>query len=82
MQVGKLLNAAVTEAKSRQDLQSAAGLADREHFRNSYIEPMVETGWLERTIPDKPTSRFQKYRLTEKGREWLSKARKGEEKPS
>ena len=26
------------------------------------------------TIPSKPTSRLQKYRLTDKGRTWLKKA--------
>lgn len=46
-------------------------LAHREHFRKAYLEPLVTAGWLERTIPDKPTSPNQKYRLTEKGRAWL-----------
>jgi ATP-dependent DNA helicase RecG len=44
----------------------------REHFRKAYIEPLVAAGWLERTIPNKPTSRLQKYRLTAKGRAWLA----------
>ncbi len=28
---------------------------------------------LNSTIPDKPTSRLQKYRLTDKGRAWLAR---------
>jgi ATP-dependent DNA helicase RecG len=32
---------------------------------------------IEYTIPDKPTSRLQKYRLTEKGRTLLAAPRKG-----
>jgi hypothetical protein len=71
-QVVTVLGAAQKEARSREELQSAAGMADREHFRQTYVEPLVTAGWLERTIPDKPTSRFQKYRLTDKGRAWLA----------
>ena len=75
-QVGKVLDATANEARSREELQTATGMIDREHFRKAYIEPLVTAGWLERTIPDKPTSRLQKYRLTAKGRDWLARAMK------
>jgi predicted HTH transcriptional regulator len=71
-QVAKVLGSAVDEARSRGELQLAAGMADREHFRKTYVEPLVSAGWLERTIPDKPTSSRQKYRITDKGRVWLA----------
>ena len=70
-QVANMLNAA-SVAHSREDLQRTAALSDREHLRKTYLEPLLKAGWLERTIPDKPTSRLQQYRLTEKGRAWLS----------
>lgn len=38
-----------------------------EHFRKTYIKPAIKEGFIEMTIPDKPNSRFQKYRLTSKG---------------
>jgi len=77
-QVGRILTTADAEAgQTREELQAAADIAHREHFRKAYLEPLVTAGWLERTIPDKPTSPNQKYRLTEKGRTWLA-ARKPE----
>ena len=53
------------------DLQAAAGLKDRVHFLKTHLEPLLFAGWIERTIPDKPRSSKQKYRLTEKGRQTL-----------
>ena len=73
-QVTKMLRAA-TGGGSREQLQVAAGMKHREHFRKAYVEPLMTAGWLERTIPDKPNSRLQKYRLTEKGRTWLATAK-------
>jgi hypothetical protein len=71
-QAAKVLSAADAEpGKTRDELQTAADIAHREHFRKAYLEPLVAAGWLERTLPDKPTSPNQKYRLTAKGRAWL-----------
>ncbi|MBN1556565.1 MAG: hypothetical protein JW951_00300 [Lentisphaerae bacterium] len=71
-QVENVLRAAATGPRSREELQAAANMKHREHFRKAYVEPLVHAGWLERTIPDKPTSRLQRYRLTETGHAWLS----------
>lgn len=67
-QVAAVLQAASQAQKSREELQHAAGMRNREHFRKAYLEPLLTSGWLERTIPDKPRSRMQKYRTTEAGR--------------
>jgi len=74
-QVVAVLQVAAQKANSRDELQKAAGIKDREHFRKAYLEPLLFAGWLERTIPDKPRSRLQRYRTTETGREAI--ARKG-----
>ena len=44
------------------------GLRNAEHFRLTYLLPALNAGFLERTIPDKPRSCRQQYRLTAKGR--------------
>jgi DNA-binding PadR family transcriptional regulator len=48
------------------------GLRDDDHVRTAYIVPALASGLIEMTRPDKPNSRLQKYRLTEKGRAWLA----------
>ncbi len=40
---------------------------DSRSFRR-HIEPLIEIGFIEMTVPDKPNSRLQKYRLTEAGK--------------
>jgi ATP-dependent DNA helicase RecG len=71
-QVRKLL--AVCEGElNREDLQARMGLGDREYFRTEYLRPALDQGLIEMTIPDKPRSSKQKYRLTDKGRRWLSR---------
>jgi ATP-dependent DNA helicase RecG len=42
-------------------------LRREEHFRKAYLQPTLELGVIEMTIPDKPSNRLQKYRLTKKG---------------
>ena len=72
----------VVEACSTKDLKSAeiqevAGIRHRETFQRNYLDKLLEDELLERTIPNKPNSRLQKYRLTEKGRLLLGVLRKG-----
>jgi hypothetical protein len=60
---------------SRQDLQSALSLKNTDYFRLTYITPALEKGYIEMTLPDKPNSRLQKYRLTDKGKKRLKRER-------
>jgi predicted transcriptional regulator len=53
------------------DLMLVSGRSNRTKFRDQVLKPLMEAGWIEMTIPDKPTSRLQKYRLTDKGRALL-----------
>lgn len=56
---------------SRIELQQKIKLLDRENFRKNYLQPAINAGLVELTIPDKPTSRNQRYYLSEKGIDWL-----------
>lgn len=51
----------------RTELMEMLALKHREHFRKDYLRPALDEGLIEMTMPDKPNSRFQKYRLSEKG---------------
>ena len=52
---------------SRAGLQAALKLRDRRSFRETYLKPALEGGLIEMTLPDKPTSRNQRYRRTSAG---------------
>jgi hypothetical protein len=52
---------------TRPQLQTAIGLQGLANFRGLYLVPALKHGLVEMTIPDKPNSRLQKYRLTDKG---------------
>jgi hypothetical protein len=52
---------------TRRELMEALGMKDSKHFRTRYLQPALDAGWIEMTLPDKPTDRNQKYRLTPAG---------------
>jgi len=43
------------------------GRTNRTKFRDQVLKPLLEKGFLEMTIPDKPTSSKQRYQTTEQG---------------
>ena len=69
-QVVALLHVLVRDM-TRAELQAALALQDRKSFRERYLAPALQAGWIEMTRPEKPQSRLQKYRLTPSGRRWL-----------
>ena len=65
-QVEQLL-VVLAEEMSRADLQTAMKLSHRDHFTNVYLQPALKAGLIEMTLPDKPTSKNQRYRRTAAG---------------
>jgi hypothetical protein len=55
----------------REEIQKILGLQDRKSFRERYLVPALTAGLIEMTLPDKPNSRLQRYRLTDQGRRWI-----------
>ena len=51
----------------RNELQAALALVNRSHFTTAYLKPALAAGLIEMTLPDKPTSRNQRYRRTAAG---------------
>ena len=54
---------------SRAEIMQDMELADRRHFRTTYLQPGLDAGLVEMTVPDSPRSRSQRYRLTAMGRQ-------------
>ena len=52
--------------RSRKEMQDFVGISSREHFSKRYLSPLLTSGQLRMTIPDKPNSRNQKYIKTQK----------------
>ncbi|MFN7096363.1 MAG: Fic family protein [Gammaproteobacteria bacterium] len=55
------------EPKFIHELMTEIGWKDRTKFRRKFIEILIKEGLLEMTIPNKFSSRLQKYRTTAKG---------------
>lgn len=49
---------------SARELMEKLGLKNRSHFSKNFLRPALEQGLIDMTIPDKPNSRNQRYRLS------------------
>ena len=63
---------------TRQRLQEAL-LKHEDHFRKAYLIPALRAGLIEMTIPDKPRSSKQRYRLTAAGSQYLKQMSRAEQ---
>ncbi|MDA0838197.1 MAG: putative DNA binding domain-containing protein [Planctomycetota bacterium] len=67
------------EARASREIQDLLELKHRETFLKNYLRPLLKMGWIEMTIPDKPTSSKQKYRITAEGKALLDRINGGQE---
>jgi Fic family protein len=63
--VNKLLGVMGKDTLSAAQIMEKLGLNHRPTFRQNYLNPALELEVIERTIPDKPNSRNQRYRRKE-----------------
>lgn len=61
-QVKALLKCLRTKPMSALECMRELGLSHRPTFRKNYLHPALAAGLIERTLPDQPQSRLQKYR--------------------
>jgi len=47
--------------RTRDEMQAHIGIGNRDYFRRTFLKPLIESGKLQMTIPDKPKSHYQKY---------------------
>lgn len=55
------------EALPLDEVLSKMGYTNKQSFRDRYLKPLFNEGLLERTIPDKPNSKYQRYKTSNKG---------------
>ena len=57
----------ISKPSSRSELMKGLNLKHNPTFRNNYIRPALESGYILMTDPDSPNSPEQRYILSEKG---------------
>lgn len=67
-QVAALLPVLGRETLTALECMKQLELSHRPTFRANYLSPALTAGLIEYTIPGKPQSRLQKYRLTARGK--------------
>ena len=70
-QVVALLQLFESKPLSAMELMGRLNLSHKPTFRHNYLHPALDRRFIEMTIPDKPNSRLQKYRITPKGKAYI-----------
>ncbi len=81
-QSAAIVNALGSGPLSAAELVNTLGLKSKTGAFKRSLQKLLDKGLAEYTIPDKPNSRLQKYRLTEKGRQVSTEIQGEDEWPS
>ena len=73
-QVAKLLLYCAAQPRSKQEMLVVLGLSNAYLNYKRHIVPLLEQGLIAMTLPDKPQSRLQRYRITTLGQVLLAQA--------
>ena len=60
-QMEKKILAYCAEPRKKSDIARYCGYRNVKSFAQNYLKPLIEAGLIEMTVPDKPTSRNQRY---------------------
>ena len=66
-QVKKLVLALGKDTKKREELMQLLQLAGRRNFKQNYIDPSIDEGYMAMLYPEAPNRKDQAYYLTDKG---------------
>ncbi|GJM06807.1 MAG: ATP-dependent DNA helicase RecG [marine bacterium B5-7] len=61
------------QARKASEIQALLGLKHRETFQDNHLKPILNQQLLSLTIPEKPRSPAQQYKITAEGKAWLEK---------
>ena len=71
-QVIHMLQHCLTQSRTKQELLASIGLSNAYLNYKRHIVPLLEQGLIAMTLPEKPQSRLQRYRLTPQGQALLA----------
>ena len=69
----KVLSILMTGPMGKAEIARKLGKSKPTRYLNELVAHLVQQVFVQYTIPEKPNSRMQKYRLTEKGKQLLKK---------
>ena len=68
----RLLGYLASGAKSRSEIAAELGISSQPWLSSAYLNPLMSQGYIAQTLPKKPKSPLQRYRLLRKGRSVLA----------